>query len=250
MIKFFRRIRKQLLTENPPIGRAGKFSKYLLYAIGEIVLVMIGILLALQVNNWNEQRKIRKTSDTYRAKLIQDMVSDTLQINTLMIRGIKMQQGIEAYFEYFDGGNVSLDYLLDSARSVPNNYFRYFPSNHTFRDMQESGNTFLLSEEQRKALIELSNSQDFMTVIIDKGIEDIKVQSRERNMILDFDLSDSDFHTKISWQQDIYSKRRGLLYQHNILTDFHHLTVASNYRAERIKELTKKCLILLNKSEK
>lgn len=52
MIKFFRRIRKRLLTEN-------KFSKYLLYAIGEIALVMIGILLALQVNNWNEERKER-----------------------------------------------------------------------------------------------------------------------------------------------------------------------------------------------
>ncbi|MGB5275090.1 MAG: hypothetical protein WBN39_13620 [Flavobacteriaceae bacterium] len=42
MIQFFRRIRQQLLTEN-------KFSKYLMYAIGEIALVMIGILLALQV---------------------------------------------------------------------------------------------------------------------------------------------------------------------------------------------------------
>ena len=50
MIKFFRKIRQRLLTEN-------KFSKYLIYAIGEIGLVMIGILLALQVNNWNEERK-------------------------------------------------------------------------------------------------------------------------------------------------------------------------------------------------
>ena len=50
MIKFFRRIRQTLLSEN-------KFSKYLLYAIGEIVLVVIGILIALQINNWNEQRK-------------------------------------------------------------------------------------------------------------------------------------------------------------------------------------------------
>ncbi|WP_297691594.1 DUF6090 family protein [uncultured Eudoraea sp.] len=48
MIKFFRRIRQQLLTEN-------KFSKYLLYAIGEILLVVIGILIALQVNNWNNE---------------------------------------------------------------------------------------------------------------------------------------------------------------------------------------------------
>lgn len=50
MIKFFRKIRQQLLNEN-------KTSKYLKYAIGEIVLVMIGILLALQVNNWNNERK-------------------------------------------------------------------------------------------------------------------------------------------------------------------------------------------------
>lgn len=56
MIKFFRHIRKRLVSEN-------KFSKYLLYAIGEIVLVMIGILLALQVNNWNEQRKNNLTEE-------------------------------------------------------------------------------------------------------------------------------------------------------------------------------------------
>ncbi len=50
MIKFFRKIRQNLLSEN-------KFSKYLIYAIGEIFLVVIGILIALQINNWNEKRK-------------------------------------------------------------------------------------------------------------------------------------------------------------------------------------------------
>lgn len=50
MINFFRKIRQKLLTEN-------KFSKYLLYAIGEIVLVVIGILIALSINNWNELKK-------------------------------------------------------------------------------------------------------------------------------------------------------------------------------------------------
>ncbi|RIA09724.1 complex I intermediate-associated protein 30 (CIA30) [Flavobacteriaceae bacterium MAR_2010_72] len=49
MIKLFRKIRQRLLTEN-------KFSKYLLYAIGEIVLVVIGILIALQINNWNQNK--------------------------------------------------------------------------------------------------------------------------------------------------------------------------------------------------
>jgi hypothetical protein len=53
MIKFFRNIRQNLLAE-------GKAGKYLKYAIGEIVLVVIGILIALQINNWNENRKLVK----------------------------------------------------------------------------------------------------------------------------------------------------------------------------------------------
>lgn len=53
MIKFFRRIRQRLLTES-------KFGQYLIYAIGEIVLVVIGILMALQINNWNAEQKIKK----------------------------------------------------------------------------------------------------------------------------------------------------------------------------------------------
>jgi len=53
MIKFFRKIRQRMLTEN-------KISKYLIYAIGEIVLVVIGILIALQINNWNAEQKIEK----------------------------------------------------------------------------------------------------------------------------------------------------------------------------------------------
>jgi hypothetical protein len=59
MIKLFRNIRKKLITEGPNAGRVDKTTKYLKYAIGEIVLVVIGILIALQINNWNEQRKER-----------------------------------------------------------------------------------------------------------------------------------------------------------------------------------------------
>ena len=55
MIKFFRKIRQKLLSEN-------KFSKYLIYAIGEIVLVVIGILIALGINNWNSERLLREAA--------------------------------------------------------------------------------------------------------------------------------------------------------------------------------------------
>ena len=69
MIKFFRKIRQRLLTEN-------KFNKYLLYAIGEIVLVVIGILIALQINNWNENRKLQTTKQNYFKQLLVDLEID------------------------------------------------------------------------------------------------------------------------------------------------------------------------------
>ena len=65
MIKFFRKIRQKLLSEN-------KFSKYLLYAVGEIILVVIGILIALSINNWNENLKNKKEEISVLKELLSD----------------------------------------------------------------------------------------------------------------------------------------------------------------------------------
>jgi hypothetical protein len=62
MIPFFRKIRKKMADDNRPL-------KYMRYAIGEIVLVVIGILIALQINNWNSERKER-TKEQYYLKSI------------------------------------------------------------------------------------------------------------------------------------------------------------------------------------
>ena len=69
MIKFFRNIRKSLLTEN-------RFNKYLVYAIGEIVLVVIGILIALQINIWNESRKNKENIERILKEIQQDLLND------------------------------------------------------------------------------------------------------------------------------------------------------------------------------
>lgn len=84
MIKFFRRIRLKLLSENPSAGRAGKFSKYLIYAFGEIVLVVIGILIALQINNWNEQRKTNRQEQTLLGALRQEFVHNQKELQTVI----------------------------------------------------------------------------------------------------------------------------------------------------------------------
>ena len=76
MIKFFRKIRLNLLSE-------GKTGKYFKYAIGEILLVMIGILLALQVNNWNNSRIEAKREQTILRNLRSDFDENLTELNRI-----------------------------------------------------------------------------------------------------------------------------------------------------------------------
>jgi hypothetical protein len=76
MIKFFRKIRQKLLSEN-------KFSKYLIYAIGEIFLVVIGILIALGINNWNSDRIENLKYQKQLANIVQNIKSDSIQLQNL-----------------------------------------------------------------------------------------------------------------------------------------------------------------------
>ena len=77
MIKFFRKIRQRLLTEN-------KFSKYLIYAIGEIILVVIGILIALSINNWNQDKQQQKILNNIYATIKADLQQDIINIDEII----------------------------------------------------------------------------------------------------------------------------------------------------------------------
>ncbi|MAB47301.1 MAG: hypothetical protein CMC05_01605 [Flavobacteriaceae bacterium] len=77
MIKFFRHIRKNLINE-------GKTSKYLKYAIGEIILVVIGILIALQINNWNEKRINSNKEKAILADIHKEFVNNQKQLDSVV----------------------------------------------------------------------------------------------------------------------------------------------------------------------
>ncbi|RNC92090.1 MAG: hypothetical protein ED555_02990 [Allomuricauda sp.] len=119
MIKFFRRIRQKLLSENT-------FSKYLLYAVGEIILVVIGILIALQINTWNEERKerlreqaiLKSLSIDFRTNI--DNVDDAY--NTFLEAyeaSVKLLEIVRAD-DTVDGGEVEqlLDEVINKTKSL------------------------------------------------------------------------------------------------------------------------------------
>lgn len=96
MLRFFRKLRQKLLDE-------GYIRKYLVYAVGEIVLVMIGILLALQINNWNELRKEKAREISYLNRLHENMTFDKERIHL----------NIEFYQSVLDKGELALAFSND-----------------------------------------------------------------------------------------------------------------------------------------
>ena len=104
MIKFFRKIRQNLLMEN-------KTGKYFKYAFGEIVLVVIGILIALQINNWNETRKSFLSEQTLYKKLIIDLEAEEQQtLNE--IRYLKLHQDLHYYIYGQTKGKPKSDSII------------------------------------------------------------------------------------------------------------------------------------------
>ena len=77
MINFFRKTRQKFLREN-------RFTKYLLYATGEIILVVIGILIALQVNNWNIDRQVKNKEQAYLLEIRNNLQQDSLKLQEVL----------------------------------------------------------------------------------------------------------------------------------------------------------------------
>ena len=88
MIKFFRNIRQSLFMEN-------NTSKYLKYAIGEIVLVVVGILIALQINNWNQNRINKQNEKLILNELHKEFISNKIQLDTVLFINKRSFQSVK-----------------------------------------------------------------------------------------------------------------------------------------------------------
>jgi hypothetical protein len=105
MIKLFRKTRQKLLTEH-------KFSKYFLYVIGEIVLVVIGILIALQLNLMNENTKLDQVRQGYYHQLLDNLNKDKIYIKKTISLLDSMRFNYKTYLETFKQPNLSPDQAI------------------------------------------------------------------------------------------------------------------------------------------
>ena len=242
MIKLFRNIRKSLLNE-------GKTSKYLKYAIGEIVLVVIGILIALQINNWNEKRKNNELKVFYMNSLVNDLIKDTIDINRVAKWQKTEVNKLDTFKERINHKDCTLDTIIKIVKHEFNIIYHVKRGyrNGTFNTIISSGNIELLDKDLVKHLMELQNYQT----------EEIK---RSTNNLDHYNLKVNDLEeryppiTDNNLKESIVNRTLWSTIDENYLIgksismiDNKHFALKNTYMSQnRIKQKSTEILVLLN----
>lgn len=147
MIKFFRHFRQKLLSQN-------KFTQYLIYAIGEIFLVVIGILIALQINTWNQKRIDAKKETAYYQRFLEDVLLDEELIIEQSEATQKRLIAANQLIRTLQNEEDNMDLISTNiGKAVSRSDFGLKPRQTTFEDIKSSGNVHLIKDlEIRKQL--------------------------------------------------------------------------------------------------
>jgi len=160
MIKFFRHIRQSLIYQN-------KKGKYLKYAIGEIILVVIGILIALQINNWNERSKSIKLEKTYYCKIAEDLQVDIKHIDSSIVSIDKRFISTERFLKNLLKTPSDKETLFKDFIS-PFRYYKFIPTKAAIVDITSSGKLETLRDQNlKKRILSHYTEQENATKIID-----------------------------------------------------------------------------------
>ena len=138
-----------------------KTSKYFKYAIGEIILVVIGILIALQINNWNENRKKSNLRATLTKSIKEDLKADVIYLDHFTKRVDSSFQLLRNQSQYVNRISYSTDSLVHFLKNDINVYIVQFQgfNNTTYESLKASGQLDVLDASLKKQLYELYISQ-------------------------------------------------------------------------------------------
>lgn len=181
MIKFFRKIRQKVLTEN-------KLSNYLIYAIGEIILVVIGILIALQINNWNERRKANKQELLLLKQLQIDINSNLNGVVELNERLYINKEGIDSLIVRLNKKHYDIMVPVFLAKSLRKSDFSKASSGY---NLIQNGKASLISDEAVLKHILSLYEKDFPDIV-----------TRQNDMKNGIDFIQSNFVNKLFVKSD------------------------------------------------
>ena len=146
MIHLFHKIRRQMID-------TGRVRKYLFYALGEIILVVIGILIALEVNNRNDAHQTRAKELVYLQKLKADLENSNQKMDQFILKQKQYVTAAQEIIDHIEGKPI-LDWQVFNEQCISiYDWRRFYLDNYTFQDLIYSGNLNLISNDTIKTLL-------------------------------------------------------------------------------------------------
>ncbi|WP_199757294.1 DUF6090 family protein [Formosa maritima] len=134
----------------------GKTGKYLKYAIGEIILVVIGILIALSINNWQQEKQNIKLEQRYIKDLVNDLKKDSVNLHILYIDAVLSANAKDSIYKVFHQPEYQLDSLPAYFKLQWNPYKIFSPSTSTIDEMKSSSDLEVIrNDAQRKQIVSI-----------------------------------------------------------------------------------------------
>jgi hypothetical protein len=155
MIKLFRKIRYDLMEKN-------KARTYFKYAIGEIVLVVIGILIALSINNWNENRKLDEKRQDYYNQLIDDLKKDKALLIDNISKTDSINSSYSVYLETFNQKGLTIDEMIHNLFKLDISASLINFNSSTFESLEKSGEIKIIPKELRNKILDLNRKQKLL----------------------------------------------------------------------------------------
>ncbi|WP_139316562.1 DUF6090 family protein [Algoriphagus marinus] len=163
MIKFFRIIRQRLLSEAKTSKSSSQTGRYFKYAIGEIVLVVIGILIALSINNWNENRKTEEKRKIYYRQLLVDLKTDKDYCKNRIDNFEAILKKYAEYEKEFQKGALNLETSLENISQLQIGGINLFFKTNTIKTLISTGDISLFPQNINNSL---TNYLDFQKELI------------------------------------------------------------------------------------
>ena len=162
MFKFFQRIRRKLIRE-------GRLTNYLFYALGEIILVVLGILIALQINNWNNHRVEENQMQDFARALVQDIQADLVEIEMRQQQMNKILNRMDSVINLVNQRELRELNNLDVLCLTWNLYYRPFRWNRKTLEQLKSSATLRLIEND--SILKLIGDYDALTKHLDEDFK-------------------------------------------------------------------------------
>jgi len=249
MLPFFRKIRKKMADDNRPLKPAWPAGRYLRYAIGEIVLVVIGILIALQINNWNEGRKKSGLTKTYRLKIIEELNSDIKNLTFLDSMNSIYTSRILNHIGNNDSTKQKIALPLKQSQD---NYLIavFYSKTYSLNTLVSTGELSLFQDSEKQLIIQLKEALDRYRFYETTEIE--VVFSDFRNIKNEFDLiSAYGYSGNLGDQVMINQELNDVQYYkyRNFLAEILNLYKIQSAIYSRIKTLSEELVIKLKETK-